>query len=459
MNIVFTNLSFLYSGFIIVMLIQSLSYAQIGYESAYPSVVKINSDTTHEKGTGIIIKSTTDGLYVLTCRHVVWKKGFSEEIMKKYTTVNLAGSIENYFIQSILVDYDLNKPDLAVLFLKEESKLRRRSLFVGQIAHSRKGAWIKLIGYPLGQLRPQLYDGEIQDEDDQFYYIALTIEMQNIEGGASGSPLLDSRGIVIGLIQQAAGNRGIVIKHSVLRDLLKSWQLEIPDAPETELIAFTDLNMYPMADTIKLQNKEAKIFYDRMNLYLSACPFLDIISGAEAQRRLSLLDHRIPGLWEDIIANPLPTKSLFYDFRKTEKKFKIYFVLKNVPDDGMLSKDFEIAGNDLEQLIESATTQFVSQFNIQAKFSGVRPNNITRWSPWAGLFWGCLAGIFYWQASESEKDYNQSLTSFRAKSFFSASNQFYIGTWISTGLAATSASVWLHSNWINSRKVEFRKFN
>jgi len=57
----------LYCLMIIKLTIYTASgYTQVGFDAAYPGVVRINSEITGEKGTGVIIKSFEPGIVIIS---------------------------------------------------------------------------------------------------------------------------------------------------------------------------------------------------------------------------------------------------------------------------------------------------------------------------------------------------------------------------------------------------------
>jgi len=453
----------LYCLMIIKLTIYTASgYTQVGFDAAYPGVVRINSEITGEKGTGVIIKSFEPGIVIITNRHVIWKKDttiVSESDIRQKTTVSFTGTNEIFRIDKVLFQSDIKAPDLAVLYLKEVSGINTKSLYLSQVDRVRKGSRVHLIAYPVGKFRPQVYEAEIQDEDDQYYHCGLRIDSTKIRGGASGSPLLDARGIVIGLVTLAAGGKGQAIKHSVIRDVLKAWQIKIHDAPERELIAMPRSRFSIVTDDKKTR-RVVQAVYERMVYFLNDCELLDIVSGAEAERLISLLNNNLPGLWNDSTVFKLPTKLLDADWTRKGNKYRIRFTLKNVPDDGLLPAEFEVPDKpdkNIERLAEQAVEKFVGLFEIQVKFKGVRRGMLTKWSSWAALSLAGWSAISYWQAGESEKDYDRALTKSSAEKMFTRWRNYDLSRWICGGLALTSGATWSYSNYVNPRRAVYNK--
>ena len=115
------------------------------------------------------------------------------------------------------------------------------------------------------------------------------MDLTKLRGGASGSPILDSRGIVIGIARHKEGDsEGKAIRYSAIRDILEAWQIEIPDPPEEERVVFT-----PLQIRTSMRAKNAKTsalaIYERMTYFLKSCGLLDVRTGDEAEYLLSLV--------------------------------------------------------------------------------------------------------------------------------------------------------------------------
>jgi len=444
---------------VIILAVCAVSgYTQVGFEAAYPAVVSIDLTIAGTKGTGVVIKISERGVVILTNRHVIWKKGVKEDSIRRQLVVGFQGISTKFQVENILYESKSNKPDIALLFLKVIPNKEIRSLYLSKVLRSRKGSRVHLIGYPIGSYRPQVYEVEIQDEDDIYYHFGLRISSTEIRGGASGSPLLDARGIVVGIVTLASGGKGRAIKYSVIRNVLSAWQINIPEPPEAERVAFPPIRVDP-ADDDKEARNTAKTIYKRMIYFLNDCGFIEKEHGDAADRLLDSLKQNIPGFWADSLFYRLPTKQLDAILDKKGDEYRVRFILKNVPDDGLLPVRFEKADKNIEKLSEESIEEFLNLFNIEVKFKGVRQSSLTKWSPWAALGSTGCGAVSQWQTGENQKDYDRALTQSDAEDSFTRWRNYDLARWVFGGLALTGGAIWLYSSRINPRRAEFTKIN
>lgn len=198
-------------GFIFALKIMALSFT--AYSNVLPhnvqkashAVWKLEDETANMRGTGFFI----------TPKHLVTNFHVVDAYIK-------ANRLENIYLEQ---DSNPNKikieklialsayPDLALLETAEPApsylKLRETAI------NSEEDIFI--IGYPLGIFRNIKKTGPIKKVSDT---LAFSINLSENLGGASGSPLIDSKGLVAGVLYRNNYNFAQSIPNKILKNFL-----------------------------------------------------------------------------------------------------------------------------------------------------------------------------------------------------------------------------------------------
>ncbi|MCI0694420.1 serine protease [candidate division KSB1 bacterium] len=429
------------------------------FEQALPAVVKIRvswqaaGKGVGDEGTGFIIDSTKTQLALLTNRHVVayadsnvgWR-------LAPHIWVIPYGTLDTIRVAKNKVCFDRREgDDLAVLYIDRNSISNFRVLPVSK-RQQFDGTPVHALGYSAGKLELQITRGIIVSSQNPYYNIAFDITARAVQGGESGSPVLNDRGIVAGVITeklvtgQSHTNR--VLQSLQVRQFLKDHCHLDPPTPENQILALSPLDFEPA----KKQPKWSKQFLEHLESFIALCPEI----RTKRYAAFSAQWQPRPGDPPDIDAlYKLPSYIVRGSGSKEGKLFVLDLSLRLNPGERVvLSK--RLQARDLKSLADSAVVHIARHFGYQARFEGV-PYAWRKWSLRTTVA-GILPAVLMWQAAGNGKsDYEQALTSRAADNNYSRLHRNEMLRNSAALVAVASLGFWTNAAFINPRKPVFEK--
>ncbi|MGH7451912.1 MAG: S1 family peptidase, partial [bacterium] len=341
--------------------------------------------------------------------------------------------------------------DLAVLYIDRNRVSNFRVLPVSKRLQF-DGTPVHALGYSAGKLEPQITRGIIVSSHNPYYNVVFDITAREVQGGESGSPVLNDRGIVAGVITeklvtgQSNTNRGL--QSLQVRQFLKDHCHLDPPTPENQILALPALDFAPD----KKQAKWSKQFLEHLENFISLCPEIrtkrsDAINSPWQPRPDETPD--IDALYK------LPSYIVRGSGSKEGKFFVLDLSLRLNPGEQVVLSQ-RLQARDLKSLADSAVTHIARYFGYQTRFEGV-PYTWRTWSLRTTVA-GVLPAVLMWQAAGNNKsDYEQAFTSRGADSNFSSLRRDEILRNSALFITGSSLIFWNYAALINPRKPVFEK--
>jgi len=425
-------------------------------EAKYALVLlRVDKNGEQECGTGFIIDSTAHSLTVLTNRHVVAK----EDPQRKWEWADAVwltpyGQTQEFLVADSTIRFFPDGDDVAILEIERPRVPGFRILTLSKRLQF-DGMKVYALSYPACEGRPKTILGIIESRDEPFYEVAFAATEREVVGGESGSPVLNERGIVVGMVtekfvtEKGSTNR---LLHSIrIRSALERFQAVPPLPSENQVLALLPLDFDPPYK----QREWSYTFIKRLKAFFANCRDIYAVSEGDLeyysyrkyQSQNFALGH------DDYYR--MPSYLVTGWCRRSGKVFQFDVSLALFPGEEVVwSKRLE--ANSLPNLADSVGVYMARYFGYKTKFVGV-PHGWRKWSLRTTLA-GILPSVLLWRAAAHDKnDYREALRGQAAATIYDDLHRNEILRNSMTIMTGISFGFWLNAAMINPRTPVFEK--
>jgi formylglycine-generating enzyme required for sulfatase activity len=188
-----------------------------------PAVVWIKADANSVPGAGCVIKVEGERAYILTAYHVI-KPAWEGSPRRYEVDVRFRDQVGPPSRGKIAQEWLLPVDDIAVLVI--ERPPAKHVMLIGSAANLKKLDEVIAIGHPFDSSWVPTR-GSVNQFEGRF----ILFSGNAVATGNSGGPLLDSSGVMVGLILQQRGEQqgvGIAVQADFVRPIVQRWVGQLP---------------------------------------------------------------------------------------------------------------------------------------------------------------------------------------------------------------------------------------